>query len=459
MPLSITKYILASVAVSSLPVLGAEPLPLSKDYWKSDAFRKTFNGSYRINGRIEPFVDTKERVLLVSIQDMMAKGERTNSLKKLQASSLASSSAAIMFNIGNIAFEAGDIELAVKQYLAAIKKFPTFLRAHQNLAFAYAREAKYNEAFPHLLEVVRLGSQDGAVMGLLGYCYQQKENFTSALQAFKNAQLTEPNNLEWKIGEAFCYDSLGDNAKALNLYESIVREKPNEIQYTLLLVNLYQRTDQVSEAIVYLELLRRSGNLDISNQLLLGALHLSDGSLVIGSDVIREVLKSDSLTDGNLAMNTVEFATQRQEYELALEFHGLIKPELVEKLSSNNRYQRQKAQILILKNEDTEQAVSILKKLISTDPLDADSLVLLAKHEVNNQQQELALLHFKQASIGTGKMKDLALLERGKLLVKMHRYEEALKDLTEYRVYAEDTQLEQLEIYISAVKNLHKSSQ
>lgn len=463
MPVTMKSFILTSLILSSFCVKGAESLPLSKDYWKSDAFRKAFNGSYRINASIEPFVETKERVLLVAVQEHMAKGERVSALSKLKASSLATSSAAVMFNIGNLAFETGDLELAKKQYLAAIKKFPTFLRAHQNLAFAYASEADYEKAFPHLLDVIRLGSQDGAVMGLLGYCYQQKENFTSALQAFKNAQLTEPENIEWKIGEAYCYDSLGDDAKALNLYESIVKEKPAEAQYMFLLINLYQRTGQIDEAIVNLELLRREGKLDFAHKILLGSLHLSDGSKVIGSEVIREVLKSDELGDGNLAMNAVGFAIGSGDFDLALEFHSLIKPELVKKLSSteasNRRYQRQEAEILMLQDKEIERALKILKGLIGTDPLDADSLYLLAKYEAATKQEESALLHFQQAHAGNGKMKNSALLERGKVLVSLKRYEDALSDLSAYQFYTEGSQLKQLKTYIDAVRNLSKASQ
>ena len=133
----------------------ADPLPVSKDYWKSDSFRKSFNASYRINARVEPFVDTKERELLVEVQELMAKEQRTNALKKLTSSSLIKTSAAIMFNAGNLAYESGDLKVAEAQFLAAIKKFPTFLRAHQNLAVVYTQENAYDKAYPHLLEAVR----------------------------------------------------------------------------------------------------------------------------------------------------------------------------------------------------------------------------------------------------------------------------------------------------------------
>tara|TARA_B110000879_G_scaffold64355_1_gene90547 strand:+ start:887 stop:2254 length:1368 start_codon:yes stop_codon:yes gene_type:complete len=454
-----SKIIIGFFLMSLLGSNAAEPLPLSNDYWKSDAFREAFNGSYRINARIEPFVDTKERELLVAVQAMMAKGERKAALAKLTASTLSNSSAAVMFNIGNIAFELGDLELAMTHYSSAIKIFPTFLRAQQNLAFVHAREGDYDEAFPHLLEVIKLGSQDGSVMGLLGYCYQQKGNFTSALQAFKNAQLTEPDNLEWKIGEAYCYDALGDNGKALNLYQFIVKQKPDEEQYMFLLINLYQRMGAPEEAIVNLELLRRKGSLDIPNKILLGALHLNEGSSVIGAEVIREVMKSDRLTDGNIAMNAVGFAIGNNKLDLAAEFHRLIKPDLVKKLTFSNRYKRQQAQIMILQNKDLETAVELLTGLIENDPLDADSLYLLAQYEASHELENEALLHYQQAHVGNGKKKNASLLERGKLLVKLQRYQEALKDLTAYYKSAEGIQLEQLRSYISAVKNLQKSSQ
>ena len=475
MPSSSTKFIISGLVLGSLASQGAEPLPLSNNYWKSSAFKKAFNGSYRINGRIEPFVDTKERVLLVSVQDLMAKGDRVGALKKLKASSLIGTSAAVMFNAGNFAFEVGDLADAKKYYLAAINKFPTFMRAHQNLAYVYARENDYEKAFPSLLEVVKLGSQDGSVMGLLGYCYQQKENFTSALQAFKNAQLTEPENLEWKIGEAFCYDSLGEDAKALNLYESLVKEKPDEVQYKLLLVNLYQKVGNLGEAIVNLELLRREKKLDPAGRFQLGALHFSGGSEEIGAEIVREILKSDELTDANLAMNAVDYSIQRGDFGLALEFHSLIKPELIKKLTSESslgkpesRYQRQKAQIYLSKalgNEEAEQAlqvkeaIEVLKNLIARDPLDADALFLLAQYEANHQQQELAVLHYQQSSKGYGQCKNISLLERGKLLVRLQRFDEALKDLKEYELYIEGEQLKQLKIYTDAVTKLAEASE
>ena len=137
-------------------------MPLSKDYWKDEAFLKSFNGSYRINARIEPAVTTSERGLLVSIQQLMAGGKRKEALAKLKASPLMKSSAAIAFNAGNIEFELGNLKEAAGHYQAALKIFPSFRRAHRNMGFVYARQDDWDKALVSLSEAIRLGDQDGA---------------------------------------------------------------------------------------------------------------------------------------------------------------------------------------------------------------------------------------------------------------------------------------------------------
>lgn len=450
------RILLTFLAVSTF-TQAAAPLPVSKDYWKSDSFRKSFNASYRINARVEPFVETKERGLLVEVQELMAKEQRTNALKKLTSSELIKTSASIMFNAGNLAYESGDMKVAEAQFLAAIKKFPSFLRAHQNLAVVYTQEDAYDKAYPHLLEAVRLGTQDGMVMGLLGYCYQQKGSFTSALQAFRNAQLTDSQNLEWKRGEAYCHDRLGDYPKALNLYEEVVKAKPNVANYALLLANLYQRLDRGEDAIVQLELLRRKGLLEDVDKILLGELQLRYGSRNLGADSIREALKSDLLKESDAALDVVRFSLDRNDLELAKEFHALIKPEIL--LTEQNKVQHQRlgAWVAISDDEieDKESAEAVLQTLVKQNPLDADSLFLLAGYEAKVGDKEKSLLLYQQSHHGEGSLKERALLETGKLLVDMKRYKEALKSLTEY---AKTDGSESVKSYIKAVKGLAEAN-
>lgn len=455
------KYTLTFSLLSMLAICSsqaADPLPVSKDYWKSDAFRKAFNGSYRINARIEPFVDSKERALLVELQGLMAKGQRTKGLDLLKKSPLLQTSAAIMFNAGNIAYESGNHEYATKMFTGALKKFPTFLRAQQNLAVVYAQQGDYDKAFPHLLEAVRLGSQDGMVTGLLGYCYQQKENYSSALQAFKNAQITDPQNIEWKRGEAYCHDQMGDLEKALKLYQEVVKARPNEHNYALRLVNLYQRLDRGEDAIILLELLRRKGALEDVDKLLLGQLHLQVGSKKLGAQAIREALQSGKLKNMDAALEVILFSLDRGELKLAKEFYALTKVDAIGDAATKHLHQRLGAQIALVDETlaDKSFAVETLKSLIRTTPLDADSLYLLAGYEAVTGNKEKALLLYDQALKGEGVYQSRALLEKGKLLVELKHYKRALKALTEYAKVDESPSVRN---YIKAVKALSEASQ
>lgn len=448
-------------SVSALWSHAGDPLPVSKEYWKSDAFRKSFNGSYRINARVEPFVDTKERGLLVEVQELMAKSQRTNALNKLKQNALIKTSAAIMFNAANLAYESGDLKYAESQYLAAVKVFPTFLRAQQNLAVIYAQNNEYDKAFPYLLETVKLGSQDGVVMGLLGYCHQQKDNYTSALQAFKQAQLTDSDNLEWVRGEAFCHDRLGQTEKALNLYESIIKVRPDDVELALLLANLYQRTGRYDDAIVQLELLRRKGTLESEDKVLLAQLYMLNGAETLGVVALEEALKSDDLKDADVALGVIQFLLQREDIENAKKFYAMIKTEIVQEDKAKHWYKRLGAW-MVLKEEPSEEnkesklaAVTSLEELVKLDPLDADSLYLLALQAMLSEEDEKALLLLGQSAKGKGVFKQHSVLEKGKLLVGMKRYKDALVPLKEF---AKQDKSGQTVEYIKAIEALVEAS-
>ena len=278
----------SSLLVSSLTA--AEPLPLSKEYWKDEAFLKSFNGSYRINARIEPSVSTGERGLLVSVQPLMAAGKRKDALQKLTSSSLIRTSAAVAFNAGNIQFELGELKSAISYYERALNIFPTFRRAHRNLGFAYARNDEWEKVMPALESAIKLGDQDGATYGQLAYGRMQKEQYASALQAYRLAQLTQPESIDWKAGIAQCLQHLRRNEEALALIEEVIKARPNEISYYLLQASIHISVNQSDNAMANLELVRRMGELNAENHLWLAHLHLSSGSSKLARPVMMKAL-------------------------------------------------------------------------------------------------------------------------------------------------------------------------
>ena len=408
----------------------AEPLPLSKNYWKEEAFLKSFNGSYRINARIEPAVSTAERGLLVSIQPLMAGGKRKEALAKLAGSSLVRTSAAVAFNAGNIQFELGEMESAVNYYQRALRIFPSFRRAHRNLGFVYARGDDWEKAMSSLEEAIKLGDQDGATYGQLAYGRMQKGQYASALQAYRLAQITQSNSLDWKAGVAQCLQHLQRNEEALALIEEVIAVRPKEVSYYLLQSSILLSMDRVDDSIANLEFVRRLSQLDAENHLLLASLHLRTGSLKLARPVMLKSLELEVKPPVTSALNVLEFTTQTQDWVLARDFAGAIAkvwPEISDvKLAS--KHKRLTALIDIDSGENPKRGADVLESLIKEDPLDSVSLILLARFRATEKRNQEAIMLLQQAARVEGSEYE-ARIEMGKIYVSTGRYNKATKEL------------------------------
>lgn len=420
--------LIISFLVTSLTA--AESLPLSRNYWKDALFLKSFNGSYRINARIEPTVSTAERGLLVAIQAPMAEGNRKAALAKLTSSSLSKSSAAIAFNVGNIQFELGDLKSAITEYERAVKIFPSFRRAHRNLGFVHARNDDWAKAMPSLEEAIKLGDQDGATYGQLGYGRMQNGHYASALQAYRLAQLTQPDSIDWKAGVAQCLQYLQRDEEALALIDEVIQARPNEVAYYLLQTSIQIGMDRIDAAMVNLELVRRMGKLDAENHLLLANLHLRSGSAQLARPVMMAAMAMDEKPPHLSALNILSFTTQLEDWILAREFADTITkvwPESKDaKLIAEQK--RLTALIDIKTGDDPKGGAEVLEGLIKSDPLDAPALILLAKYRITEKRfQESEMLLQQAARVEHSEYE--ARLELAKLQVSRARYEDALEQL------------------------------
>jgi tetratricopeptide (TPR) repeat protein len=418
--------------VFSILLHAADPLPLSNAYWKDEAFLKSFNGSYRINARIEPAVTTSERGVLISIQPLMASGKRKEALAKLKDSPLIKTSAAIAFNAGNIQFELGDLKQAAGHYQSALKTFPSFRRAHRNLGFVFARENNWEKALPSLEEAIRLGDQDGSTFGQLAYGRMHKEQYASSLQAYRLAQLTQPESVDWKIGTAQCLQHLQRNEEALALLDEVITARPNETSYYLFQASIQLAMDRTDDAITNLDLVRRLGKLDAENYLLLANLHLRAGSNRLARPVMMAALAMENKPPFSAALNALEFATQTRDWILARDFSIALEkafPE-VKDAKLKRKQQRLTALIDIDSGENSSRGAVVLQELIKNDPLDAASLILLARHRVTETRNQEAEMLLQQAARVEGFEYETS-IELAKLYVTTGRYQDALKQLDE----------------------------
>ena len=425
---SIQYSVFSCLLVTSLGA--AEPLPLSSEYWKDAGFLKSFNGSYRINARIEPAVSTEERGLLVSIQKLMADGKRKDALKKLEASPLVKSSAAIAFNVGNIQFELGLLEESGKSYQRAIKLYPNFRRAHSNLGYVFSRQDDWEKAIPELEESIRLGDQNGATYGQLAYGRMQNEQYASALQAYRLAQVTQPESMDWKAGVAQCLQYLQRNEEALALMDEVIKARPAETSYYLLQSSILLSMDQVDEAITNLEFVRRLGKLDAENHLLLSTLHLRSGSSTLARPLMMKALTMETKSPPPTALNALQFVTEVRDWKLARDFASAIERAYPDIKNAKLKQQQRRlgALIDIDSGENPARGAEVLESLIGKDPLDAPSLILLGRYRVSEKRNQEAEMLFQQAARIESSTYD-ARVNLAKLYVSSARYRDAINQL------------------------------
>jgi len=408
--------------LASMPkAFAAEPLPLSTAYWKDQAFLKSFNGSYRIEARIEPNVTTEERGLLVEIQDLMAAGNRSEALEKISSSPLTEKSPALTFNLANLLFETGENEKAIAAYQSALKEYPSFRRAHRNLALALVRDKKLPEALGHLTEAIRLGDAAGSTYGLLGYCRLARKEFASALQAYRIAQVTEPDVAEWKAGIAQCLLETGGKEEAVALLDEVIARRPLEASYAVLLANIHLDLVRPDSAAKALELPYRLGVLPPDPTLMLADLHLRADRPDAAKSATRNAFSKEPKPGTDAILRLIATASAQGDWPFAKDL--IAKAETPEPSSTMNLA---KARYLIDSEEDPAAGAKLLEKLVSDDPTDGTALLTLAKYHTKTGQPGFAELLLERAIADSTSAYE-AHVELVRLLVAQSRYADALK--------------------------------
>jgi len=414
---SIVLFLLAASLASA-----AEPLPLSAAYWRDPAFQKAFNASYRIEARIEPSVSSEERALLVEIQNLMAKGERKSALAKLQASPLTAESSALRFNLGNLQFEEGLLEEAVKSYGGAIEGYPSFRRAHRNLAMAQIRLGELEPALAHLIEAVRLGDSEGATYGMLGYSRLQRGEWASALQAYRLAQISEPDTPEWKAGIAQCLQNLNARDEAAALLDEVIRQRPLEPSYAILQASLLLELGRAEDAVKALELPRRLGTLDPDGLLLLADLHLRADRRPAASESMDAAFSAETPPSAGRSAALAGTAMSLRDWPLAT---ALLEKAVLGDGDPPRILRLISARLKIESGVAAEEGAGELAALLQEDPTDGESLIALAKFRADAGQPGEAELLFERATAAEESAAE-AWIELARLRVAQQRYQAAL---------------------------------
>lgn len=193
---------------------------------KLDA-RRIINESNAFLKEREPEMTEEEAAVYEKVSMMLATNvDLAVSVLKGMLGDKERPSPAFDFILGNAYYAANQLDQAEAQYRGAIDRFPSFLRAWNNLGVAYYSQDRYAEASACFSKAVSLGSRDPVTFNLLGYSLEKQGDFVSAEMAYLQALGGDPGNLDCKEGLLRIYVAGKQYGRAEPLARFLVKARP-----------------------------------------------------------------------------------------------------------------------------------------------------------------------------------------------------------------------------------------
>lgn len=417
---------LAAGLLSAQTESASRKTPISP-LWKSEAFQRTVTGSYGIDSRIEPLITTDEEEYLFDAAKLLAEEDREGAIALYEGASILPQSPAMIFSLANLYYEEGEIERAIERFREAIEAFPNFRDAHRNLAMALTQSEKWEEAEESLIRAVELGARDGATLGLLGYCHAEDEDYQAALQSYRQAQITMPDEMQWKLGEAHALQALGETTSAIGLYRALLKDLPADSSLWLNLAYSLQQSGDARGAVARIEVVRAMEAAMPSDLVTLGHLYLDQSLPDESLAAYLEALEGESLPTANEVVTALGYLVEYSHWDQANQLVAAMEtrfPDL-----SHEKLPRLLA-LIEFETGDPEKAISAVEELTRSDPTDGQSLLVLARFYRTKDRVPEAEAILEQATLLKAHAAE-AHLQLATLLVDRGEYERAIENLEE----------------------------
>lgn len=376
----------------------ATPPDGSADLWNDPEFKKQFIGSYGIHPDVEPRVSPVERDVLQRILPLMSDNQ-DEARRQLEAAAKPEASAIFDFTLGNIHFQQERMEEAAQRYELAVAKFPTFRRAHRNMALIRMRQGRFEDAVRAFSRVVELGGADALTFGLMGHAYTAREDYLAAESAYRSALLLQPDIADWRLGLVRCVLKLQKHGEAVALVEVLLRKQPERAELWLLQANAFLGLKEPLRAAENLEVVSRLGRATPDSLNLLGDIYVNEGLWDLAARAYSQAIERDSGEKLERSLRSVEALAQRGALPQARGLLADLRRLRGESLGETERRAlfRLEARLAVAEGAGGE-AVAALEELVSLDPLDGEALLLLGQHYAKSGEPDRAIIYYERAA-------------------------------------------------------------
>lgn len=226
----------------------------------------------------EPEMTAEEYALYEKVVTMLTSNP-TFALRLLEGmmSESEEPSPAFRFILGNAYYAAGDNDKTEENYRTAVARYPSFLRAWNNLGVLYYSTDRFGEAVKAFSKSVSLGDRDPTTYGLLGYSLEKENDLISAEVAYMQALAGDPGNADWQEGLLRICVQGRQLVRAEAIARSLIKNQPGVARFWLVLANVLLTGERRLEAMAVLELCAGAGVAGPDEMILLGDLYAERG--------------------------------------------------------------------------------------------------------------------------------------------------------------------------------------
>jgi tetratricopeptide (TPR) repeat protein len=136
-------------------------------------------------------------------------------------------------NVGRVRLQEGNLTATKEVLERAIALSPHLARAHYFYARALRNEGRYDDAIPHLREVIAQYPRDRVVRDDLGRIFFLKRRYADAVEEFEAALAVDPEDLPANYNLMLCYTGMNQPERAADFQKRYLRFKADEASQTL----------------------------------------------------------------------------------------------------------------------------------------------------------------------------------------------------------------------------------
>lgn len=425
---------LITLLVAVVPALAIESLyPLTENSFNNPEFVKRFVGTYAFDQTINPQISSDESAMLQEIAPLMQSNykQAVAGIKAFQVAAVAEgndTSPALDYFIASLYLQNGEVDVAIPEYIKAIKAFPNFYRAYQNLGLAYIQKSNFTDAITYLTKALEIGGGNGGLFGLIGYSYLNTNRPETALDAYRNALLYEPDSQDWRLGKLNALFASGDAGDAARFIDELLVEMPDNTDLWMKQVNSFLELEDYQSAIANLNILRVEGRASTPSLVLLGDLFLNENLPGKAVEVYMEVSKREDLAPER-KISLIRGLLGRGSNEEA--------ERLIAEVTANSEASftpKQELDLLTLQARTAlalgkaEVAFEALQDVVKRDPLNGEAQLALG--DFYRDKGDLARSTFAyEAAEKVDRYRVKALTSLARLKVSQRDYAEAIKIL------------------------------